>query len=173
MDIINNRTRDILQMSLDGLYERSKAISANTANDLTPGYKRKEVTFEESLQQIIARENETEQIKIQNAIKYQNNPEEMMKGQSIEQIAFLNSDMKKDFFINVEQDSSAGYEIDGNNVNLESEMMDENHINMNEKGSQHMKPEKSTADSTQLNDQQMEEGRHGKEHTDGRAALIL
>ena len=35
--------------------------------------------------------------------------------------------------------------------------MDENHINMNEKGSQRMKPEKSTADSTQLNDQQMEE----------------
>ena len=125
MDLINNRTRDIMQMSLDGLYERSKAISTNTANALTPGFKRKEVSFEESLRQVIAHENEKEEIKIQNAIKYQNNPAEMLKGQSAEQIAFMNSDIRNDFFINVEEDMSQGYEIDGNNVNLENEMMDE------------------------------------------------
>ena len=67
MDLINNRTRDIMQMSLDGLYERSKAIASNTANALTPGYKRREVSFEESLQQVIKRENEKEDLKIQNA----------------------------------------------------------------------------------------------------------
>ena len=59
-----------MQMSLNGLYERSKAIAANTANAMTPGYKRKEVSFEESLQQVIARENEKEQIKLENMQKY-------------------------------------------------------------------------------------------------------
>ena len=125
MDFIENRARDIMQMSLDGLYERSKAIAANTANALTPGYKRKEVSFEDSLQQIIKRENEKEDIRMQNAIMYQKNPQEMLKSQSLEQLAFLNRDMNKDFFINVEEDMSQGYEIDGNNVNIESEMMDE------------------------------------------------
>ena len=125
MDFIDNRTRDIMQMSLDGLYERSKAIASNTANALTPGYKRREVSFEESLQQIIKRENEKEDLKMQNALLYQKNPEQMLKGQSPEQIAFLNNDVNKDFYISVEQDSSAGYEIDGNNVNIETEMMDE------------------------------------------------
>ena len=125
MDFIENRTRDIMQMSLDGLYERSKAIAANTANALTPGYKRKEVTFEESLQQVIKRENEKEEIKLQNAKLYQKNPSEFLKGQSPEQIAFLNSNTNKDFFIDVEEDMSSGYEIDGNNVNIETEMMDE------------------------------------------------
>ena len=58
MDLIENRTRNIGAMALDGLYERTKAISANTANALTPGYQRKIVSFENSLQSIIKRENE-------------------------------------------------------------------------------------------------------------------
>ncbi|MBR2069284.1 MAG: flagellar basal body rod protein FlgB [Candidatus Gastranaerophilales bacterium] len=125
MDFINNRTRSILHMSLDGLYERSKAIAANTANALTPGYKRKEVSFEESLQGVIKRENEKEEMKLQNAIEYQKNPSEIMKGQSLERLAFLNTDINKNFFIDTQEDSSQGYEIDGNNVNIETEMMDE------------------------------------------------
>jgi flagellar basal-body rod protein FlgB len=125
MDLINNTTRDVLQMSLDGLYERSKAIAANTANAMTPGYKRKEVTFEESLQNIIAREHEKEQIKLQNSVHFKNNSAQAILAQTPEQIAFLNSEVKDGFFINVEQDSSAGYEISGNNVDIEKEMMDE------------------------------------------------
>lgn len=125
MDFIENRTRDIMQMSMDGLYERSKAIAANTANALTPGYKRKEVSFEENLQQIIKREDEKEQIKLQNALNYQKNPSELLKAQSPEQIAFLNGDINKDFYIDIQEDMSQGYEIDGNNVNIETEMMDE------------------------------------------------
>lgn len=125
MDFISNRAQDIMQMSLDGLYERSKAIAANTANAMTPGYKRKEVTFEDSLQNIIARENEKENMKIENMRKYQNNPSEMLKAASAEKLAFFSEDISKDFFIEVEQDNSPGYEIDGNNVSVESEMMDE------------------------------------------------
>ena len=63
MNFIENRAREIGGMGLDGLYERQKAISANTVNVLTPGYQRKTVSFEDSLRNIINRENEKEQIR--------------------------------------------------------------------------------------------------------------
>ena len=124
MDIINNRTREITAMALDGLYERSKAISANTANALTPGYKRKEVAFEASLRNVIQKENEKEQIKAQNSALYDKKPQ-MVLGQTPEQLSFLNSQTSQGFFIDVETDTQDGFTIDGNNVNLEAEMMDE------------------------------------------------
>ena len=125
MDLINNRTKEIAAMALDGLHERSKAISANTVNVLTPGYQRKEVSFEKSLRDIIQRENEKEDIKIQNSIMYQQNPKTVLMGQSPEQIAFLNTQVSQDYLIDVTTDNSDANGSDGNNVNLESEMMDE------------------------------------------------
>jgi len=124
MDIINNRTREITAMALDGLYERSKAISANTANALTPGYKRKDVLFESSLRNVIQKENEKEQLKVQNSALYDKKPE-MVLGQTPEQISFLNSQINEGYFIDVETDMQEGFSLDGNNVNLEAEMMDE------------------------------------------------
>ena len=124
MDFINNRTREIANLALDGLYERSKAISANTANALTPNYQRKEVSFEGSLREIIKRENEKEEIRAQNALLYQQNPKKVLEGQSPAQLAFLNSQTSEGYFINIENDTSAMGE-NGNNVNIETEMMDE------------------------------------------------
>lgn len=125
MDIITNRTKEIAAMALDGLNERAKAISANTVNALTPGYQRKEVSFESSLQDIIKREDEKEQTKIQNSIEYQKNPKSILMGQSPAQIAFLNSQVNDGFLIDVQNDMAEPNGLDGNNVNLEVEMMDE------------------------------------------------
>lgn len=125
MDLINNRTKDIASMALDGLYERSKAISANTVNALTPNYQRKEVFFEQSLKGIIQKENEKEEMKLQNSLEYQKNPSSILKGQDIAKLSFLNSDTGKDFFIDVEVDSQEPLDDNNNNVNLEKEMMDE------------------------------------------------
>lgn len=125
MDLINNRTKEIAAMALDGLYERSKAISANTVNALTPNYQRKEVSFEGSLREIIKREDEKENLKVQNSMNYDKNPNTVLKGQSPEQIALLNSDIKDNYFIDVEQDLREPTGTDGNNVVLEEEMMDE------------------------------------------------
>lgn len=125
MEFIENRTRQIGAMALDGLYERSKAISANTVNVLTPGYQRKTVSFESSLRNIIDRENEKDEIKIQNSIAYQNNPKKVLLGQTPEQLAFLNTEIDEGYQIDVEQDNSDAIGLDGNNVNLEEEMMDE------------------------------------------------
>jgi len=125
MDVIDSRTKSIAAMALDGLYERSRAISSNTANALTPGYQRKEVSFEGSLKQIINREDEKENIKVQNSIMYDKNPKSVLMGQSPEQISFLNMQTHEGFFIDVQSDSTEPDGLDGNNVNLEAEMMDE------------------------------------------------
>ena len=125
MNFIDNRTRAIGAMALDGLSERAKAISANTVNVLTPNYQRKEVSFEQSLQSVIQRENEKEAIKLQNSQMYQKNPQDILKGQSPAQIAFMNSAYEDGYSINVDTDTSDAQGLDGNNVNLESEMMDE------------------------------------------------
>ena len=125
MDFIDSRTRAIGAMALDGLQERAKAISANTVNVLTPHYQRKEVSFEHSLRQIIQREDEKEQIKLQNSMMYDKNPKAVLQGQSPAQIAFLNTAYEDGYNINVETDMSDAQGLDGNNVNLEAEMMDE------------------------------------------------
>ena len=125
MNFISSRTKEIGAMALDGLYERSKAISANTVNVLTPGYQRKEVSFENSLRDIIERENEKEEIKVQNSIKYQQNPKNVLMGQTPEQIAFLNTQVNEGYLVDVSVDMSDPLGTDGNNVNLEAEMMDE------------------------------------------------
>lgn len=128
MDLIENRTRQIGAMALDGLYERSKAISANTVNALTPNYQRKEVTFEKSLQSIIQKEDEKESIKLQNSAKFaqditQEKP--FLLKQTPEQIAFLNSCAQDDFSVEIQNDTAEPLSENGNNVNIESEMMDE------------------------------------------------
>ena len=125
MDFIDSRTREIGAMALDGLYERQKAISANTVNILTPGYQRKVVSFEDSLRNIINRENEKDQIKLQNTKEYQINPKNVLYGQTPEQLAFLSSEIGEGFAINVETDTSDAMGLDGTTVNLEEEMMDD------------------------------------------------
>ena len=125
MNFIENRTRAIGAMALDGLYERQKAISANTVNVLTPDYQRKTVNFEDSLKNIINRENQKEEIKLQNTIDYQMNPKKVLQGQTPEQLAFLNTEVDEGFMIDVEADTSDAIGLDGNNVNLEEEMMNE------------------------------------------------
>ena len=125
MNFIENRAREIGGMGLDGLYERQKAISANTVNVLTPGYQRKTVSFEDSLRSVINRENEKERIREQNSIEYQMNPKKVLQGQTPEQLAFLSKEVHEDFSIDVDTDVSDAIGLDGNNVNLEEEMMDE------------------------------------------------
>ena len=125
MNFIDTRATKIGAMALDGLYERQKAISANTVNALTPGYQRRTVSFEDSLRNIINRENEKEEFKMQKATEHQNNPKKILEGLTPEQLAFLNTEVEDGFNIDVEVDSSDAMGLDDNNVNLEEEMMDE------------------------------------------------
>ena len=125
MDIISNRTKDIAHLALDGLYARQKAIGSNTANVLTPNYQRKEVSFESNLRNVIERENEKENIKIENSNLYKQNPTQLLKSQDPARLAFLNSNTKDGFSVDIEVDTSDPLGLDNNNVNIEEEMMGE------------------------------------------------
>ena len=52
MDLITSNTMEIMKLSMDGLMARQRAVSANIANVMTPGYIRKEVSFESQLAEI-------------------------------------------------------------------------------------------------------------------------
>ena len=54
MDWLNSISTTLLTKDLDGLWLRQRAISGNLANWETPGYKSKNVSFEEELQKSLA-----------------------------------------------------------------------------------------------------------------------
>lgn len=123
MDLINSRTRNIAEMALDGLYKRQLASASNVANSSTPGFQRKDIVFEDQLQQIREGYDLKEEIKIQNSVKWQQNPKEALKSQDPAQIAFLNSDLGQNYAPVIFDDASAPLSPDGNNVVIEEEMM--------------------------------------------------
>lgn len=57
MDILSNQTIDVLAKALDGHAMRHKAIASNIANAETPGFKRVDVGFEDTLKQVINEQN--------------------------------------------------------------------------------------------------------------------
>lgn len=107
-------------MALDGLYERQKAIASNTANALTPNYRRKEVEFEAQLQKKIQEYDYQEEVKVDNSNLYRENPAEALKKFDIAQMMFR--DENEQYAPTVREDTY-GLDGNGNNVSLEREMM--------------------------------------------------
>ncbi|XOQ49343.1 MAG: flagellar basal body rod protein FlgB [Eubacteriales bacterium] len=64
MDWLNNVTSSLLSKDLDGLWVRQKEISNNLSNLETPGYKSRNVSFEDQLQSLMSNsyKNDMEQI---------------------------------------------------------------------------------------------------------------
>lgn len=118
MDILTERSTNIMQLALDGLMQRQKAISANIANAETPGYQRKEVSFESQLNNIMKAEDIQEQTKIANStMSYvMTSFDQLDDGDSYLKSAYNN------FSPEIKIDNSEVASSDGNNVNLESEM---------------------------------------------------
>lgn len=136
MDILSSRTSNITQLAMDGLMERQRAIGANVANVETPGYQRKEVAFESQLSEIIEKEDLKDFIKGQNSIKPKpatyNDFMQMQEAQqykrplTIQERRYLISNSYGQFDPQVMDDVYSEGTIDGNNVELEKEMMDLN-----------------------------------------------
>ena len=131
MDLITSRTIDILHLGMDGLMERQHAISSNIANVMTPGYQRKEVAFESQLAEIIEREDLKDYIKGQNSIKYVPPNVDVFTGEihtyrtpTMQEKAYLMTNSCEDFKPQYVTDVYSGSNSDGNNVELEREMMD-------------------------------------------------
>lgn len=73
MDWLNNVTSSLLSKDLDGLWARQKEISNNLSNLETPGYKSRNVNFEDQLQSLMSDSNKTgsEQINEINSVQPQ------------------------------------------------------------------------------------------------------
>lgn len=131
MDLISSRTTDILKLGMDGLMERQHAISSNIANVMTPGYQRREVAFESQLAEIMEREDLKDYIKGQNSIKYVPPNVDVFTGEihtyrtpTMQEKAYLMTNSCEDFKPQNVTDLYSGSNSDGNNVELEREMMD-------------------------------------------------
>ncbi|MBR1908126.1 hypothetical protein IJ818_04235 [bacterium] len=132
VDLLSTRTMNITKLGLDGLMERQNAISANIANVMTPNYQRKEVAFESQLAEIIENDNLKNYIKGQNSIKYTpqtvddfmaitpSSPRQL----TIQEKNFLQSDLYRKYNPQIMDDVFSGTDPQGNNVELEKEMMD-------------------------------------------------
>lgn len=60
MDLITSLTSQVMNKALDGLSQRHKAIASNLANVDTPGYRRRDVSFEGALEKAMqATESQT------------------------------------------------------------------------------------------------------------------
>ena len=132
MDLFNVRAVEVSKLAMDGLLERQKAISSNTANAMTPDYQRKDVVFEDQLRDIIQKDNIRRDLRMKNSIEYKNtdtyyNPITANAAKKLpqEQMIYLG---QTDFDVNykpeVLRDNSLLDYGNGNNVNIEEEMMD-------------------------------------------------
>lgn len=138
MDLFNIRAVEVAKLAMDGLSQRQTAIASNTANAMTPDYQRKQVAFEDQLRDIIAKDDVRKELRMQNSMAYANdkyqtgykpsNPMTENIAQRIPQEQFM--------YIQQTQSDTQNYSpevikdtrwIDygnGNNVNVEEEMMD-------------------------------------------------
>ena len=133
MDILSNSTMEVSKLALDGLMARQQAISSNIANVMTPDYQRQDVYFESQLQEMIAKDDLKEYIKLENSAQYQqhrpssfeeyNVLNQQPKSMTIQKAQFLQSDIYKDFSPQIVEDTNVIDPMSGNNVDLEQEVM--------------------------------------------------
>lgn len=95
---------NLLEKSLDAAWARNEAIAQNIANDDTPNYKRKDVAFEEYLNQSLDR------------TKLEGNLTDKRH------IAINNNDINKIQPAVTQDNSDTSMRLDGNNVDIDSEM---------------------------------------------------
>jgi flagellar basal body rod protein FlgB len=135
VDLISSRAIDITKLALDGLMERQRAISSNTANVMTPNYVRQQVSFEGQLQNMIDNDDVKESLKMGNSLQYTPSARDLALGNISEtenrkieltpqQKAYLQTGLYSNYSPEVSDDTSSGTYENGNNVNMEQEVMD-------------------------------------------------
>ena len=139
MDLFNVRAIEVSKLAMDGLVKRQSAIASNTANAMTPDYQRKMVSFEGQLQEIIERDDVRRDLRMKNSMDYKNdtyktgyshdyNPMTQNIAQKLpqEQMMYIRqtrSDTNA-YAPEVIRDERWIDYGNGNNVNIEEEMMD-------------------------------------------------
>lgn len=142
MDLFNVRAIEVSNLAMDGLLQRQTAIASNTANAMTPDYQRKRVAFEDQLRTIIDKDNVRRDLRMQNSLAYKND-KDYKAGyhvnpltQNITQNIAARLPQEQMMYIQQVDADTNNYDpevirdtrwIDygnGNNVNIEEEMMD-------------------------------------------------
>ena len=136
MDIISSRNIEVTQLAMNGLMKRQHAIASNTANVLTPGYQRKEVSFEDQLERIIERDDLRKKVRAYNSTLDADAQSQLIPNKgfiptiennnklSTEQLKFLAETDYDKFKPEILQDFSKFDVETDNNVDLEKEMTD-------------------------------------------------
>lgn len=119
---LTTRAMDITALAMDGLMQRHQAIASNTANVMTPDYQRKDVVFEDQLQEMLKKDDLKREIKAINSAYYSHNSlDTVMPAKELKILTQNSFDGYKPEII---RDYSAANPETGNNVNVEAEMMD-------------------------------------------------
>ncbi len=121
MDLITSLSSQVMNKALDGLSMRHKAIASNLANVETPNYQRRDVKFENALQQAMAsqvkfgRRNAGQASNDQPLAMLASRPGHIAIGQSLA----LSVDQVQPQFT---ENSESQTRNDGNSVDVETEM---------------------------------------------------
>lgn len=127
---------EVTHLAMDGLVKRQSAIASNTANAMTPDYQRKQVAFEDQLRDIIGKDNVRRDLRMQNSLAYakdnkysiDSNPMTQNIAQKLpqEQMMYIQQtdSETRSFAPEIIKDNKLIDYGNGNNVNIEEEMMD-------------------------------------------------
>lgn len=119
---ISTRAIDVAKLALDGLMQRHQAIASNTANVMTPDYQRKDVVFEDQLQEMLAKDNVKREVRAINSAYYSHNSLDTVM--PMKELKVLSQNSFDGYKPEIIRDYTGVNPETGNNVNIESEMMD-------------------------------------------------
>ncbi len=119
---LTTRAMDVTKLALDGLIQRQQAIASNTANVMTPDYQRRDVVFEDQLQEMLKKDDIKKEIKAINSAYYAHNSLDTVM--PVKDLKILTQNSFEGYKPEIIRDYSALNPETGNNVNIEAEMMD-------------------------------------------------
>ena len=122
------KTIDVTTLALDGLMNKHRAVSANIANSEVAGYQRQEVSFEDQLNDILEKEYEQETYKSANSKIIPIDPQSVFRSKQMSSVTASKALEAKQaygaFKPMVSDDESPAISANGNNVNIEKEMVE-------------------------------------------------
>lgn len=123
-----SKTIDVTSLALDGLMQKHRAVSANIANSEVAGYKRQDVSFEDQLNEILEKEYEKESYKSMNSRISPVDPQTVLRSQQMSATTASKALEAKQaygaFKPQLFDDEGAATSDNGNNVNVEKEMVE-------------------------------------------------
>jgi flagellar basal-body rod protein FlgB len=125
---IDSKTIDVTSLALDGLMQKHRTISANIANAEVAGYKRQDISFEDQLNEILEKDYEKEAYKSANSKISPIDPQTVLRSQQMSAATATKALEAKQaygtFKPQLIDDEGAATSENGNNVNVEKEMVE-------------------------------------------------